>query len=345
MTPIYRYMTPRDVGGCLELVRREPGLEDCHLASLQRMWCMLLESSSALACVVVDRDGTPPSIVGFAMSVFVTDAFAEEARTTLLPYLIPRLLERWLGPRSPFLSLPEIRAANKGDGLNFLGLHTNWSSRNLPPEGHARVRDGLLASLREVHAGYKLKTFLKEIYGAEERVRYERYFGAGSLRPDYGRTLRTEAGKAISEAERPYLVGSTRAEALSEENQVKPIRELFLYRPPVCGFTARQQELLQRALLGSSGEAVAEGLGITPDSMDDLWQGAFERVAKNAPPLWNELHAGLDGESADNGQRMRDGREKRSRLLEYVRRHPEEVRPATYLGDTGSHLLQWQAGG
>ena len=81
-------------------------------------------------------------------------------------------------------------------------------------------------------------------------------------------------------------------------------------------FRAREQQLLQRALLGETDTEIADVLGLAPDTVKARWRTIYERVSEHAPEL-------LPQEAGD----LKRGAEKRRRLLHYLRHHPEELRP------------------
>jgi DNA-binding CsgD family transcriptional regulator len=84
---------------------------------------------------------------------------------------------------------------------------------------------------------------------------------------------------------------------------------------PRFGFTAREQELLELAMEGADDRAIAESLHLTLPAIKRRWSSVFERTSSVCPDL-----CPFDGD----GTR---GIQKRQRVLAYVRKHPEELRP------------------
>jgi DNA-binding NarL/FixJ family response regulator len=77
-----------------------------------------------------------------------------------------------------------------------------------------------------------------------------------------------------------------------------------------------QQRLLLHALNGRADEEIAEAEGVTLDAVKKRWSNLFDEVsAKNG-----SLLPGV----GENGRR---GAEKRGKLPDYIRQHPQELRP------------------
>jgi hypothetical protein len=97
------------------------------------------------------------------------------------------------------------------------------------------------------------------------------------------------------------------------------LAELFaLFTPPRCRFTPREQQTLLLALDGHTDEGIAQELGVSNSTAKRLFRGIYEKTADALPDL------GLSGASLSHGMR---GPEVRRHLLNYVRQHPEELRP------------------
>ena len=110
------------------------------------------------------------------------------------------------------------------------------------------------------------------------------------------------------------ILGLTRAEAHARPGAYAA--RLFYSEPQRLHLRPREQQLLQRALLGETDPEIAHVLGLAPDTVKGRWRTIYERVAEIAPEL-------LPSEAGE----LRRGSEKRRRLLHYLRHHPEELRP------------------
>jgi len=97
---------------------------------------------------------------------------------------------------------------------------------------------------------------------------------------------------------------------------------LFDYHPPMLGFNRSEQRLLSCALPGPTDEQLTEALGMSLSTVKKMWISIYRRVEGSLPELIS------DSFSSDTPASGR-GREKRRRLLAYLREHPEELRPVS----------------
>ena len=173
----------RDLPDCTDLLQGGFLYSEQAKHGLISMWTHLLLQGRAISGVVEAREPGKPQIVGFGSSVFVTDQFVNDARTTQSPYWPCQFLTRWMQRPCPILDQRQVEIANAGEGPNLLGLHYGWSNGVLPAEKCCQVRSRLLEQFRDSHRSYNIKGFIKEIYGTEERDRYLRLGTA--VRTDY----------------------------------------------------------------------------------------------------------------------------------------------------------------
>jgi hypothetical protein len=80
--------------------------------------------------------------------------------------------------------------------------------------------------------------------------------------------------------------------------------------------------LLSCALSGATDEHLAEMLGTSLPAVKKLWVSIYQRVEDCLPEL---IPDPLRSDLPLSGR----GREKRRRLLAYLREHPEELRPVS----------------
>jgi hypothetical protein len=139
--------------------------------------------------------------------------------------------------------------------------------------------------------------------------------GAGG----YTSTLSKTSHEIVSN---PHVVGITR-----DLERKRPagwgaswVGALFDYHPPVLGFNRSEQRLLSCALPGETDEQVAEMLKISLSAVKKMWVSIYRRVEDCLPELIPDT---LPSDIPASGR----GREKRRRLLVYLREHPEELRP------------------
>lgn len=116
----------------------------------------------------------------------------------------------------------------------------------------------------------------------------------------------------------PHFVGLTRELAMSRFGS--RIGSLFVHQPPQFAFRPSEQRLLLAALQGGTDEDLATTLGISLSAVKKTWRLIYERVSSQSPGL---IPAQVPAEPSSER-----GKEKKQRLLAYLREHPEELRPA-----------------
>jgi hypothetical protein len=165
------------------------------------------------------------------------------------------------------------------------------------------------------HRGYQIKEILKE-YWDEMELPFV-LSGWGRRRTDDAEFFRRR-GLAVPEPEsRPYLIGLTRDEARGDPGDMAA--PLFVYAPPRIFFSPAEQKLLTVALLGETDRQLARSLNLGLPTVKGHWRQIYARVAAVSPELLPD--------SAEVPPERARGKEKRRPLLDYLRRHPEELRP------------------
>ena len=315
MPLMYRPTRAEDLNACLGLIQEAPLFDHMERPRLLRLWRETLARRCAESAVIYDEkrpSGSP--IVGFGLSVFVTDEFAHEAKTQLPPYLDKH--HRWARGRSPLLDFDAIRKANSGAGLHLLIMHHGVLENSLTPDEVSHARILLFDAFRAHHRGYRLKDFIDEVYGEAE---LERYTARGpKLLTDYEAFFRSGAVSPAPPGRHPYLIGATREEALAREGTYT--FEVFSYVPPRFRFTPEEQELLHHALLGLTDSELGHALHAALATVKKRWASIYDRVASADHELLLGTAEGVSSEG-------RRGPEKRRRLLVYLRQHLEEMRP------------------
>ena len=99
---------------------------------------------------------------------------------------------------------------------------------------------------------------------------------------------------------------------------------VFAHTPPRLSFSPAQRRLLRLALTGMTDADLSEHLGLALPTIKSAWRAIYERVAMSDPGVISE--ALLREAPVSRGSPAIRGREKRRRLLEYLHRHPEELR-------------------
>jgi DNA-binding CsgD family transcriptional regulator len=318
MNLIARQGFSAEVPACYRLYRSLPlPYSDALWRALPDMWrAMLLQGMMKLS-LVEDRSRRPGSrIVSFNGLVFVTDKFCSEARSTLPPYLGPELARRYLSYQLPVLNREQIARANARDGLNVLLCFEGYARDIFSRERFLVVRGKQNESLNFALKGYRVKEFLAD--QIRENI-LQWMLGAGNrLRRDYSNWFRKHGVLKREASECPRLVGLTREEALA--NPGSSVAGLFIYTPPRFQFNRSQRLLLQHALMGETSEQLASSLSLSVWTVKKLWRAIYDRVAD----VDREL---LPASIAYGAHVSSRGRERRRRLLNYLRQHLEELRP------------------
>ena len=314
MDLIARPPEPADLAGCFSVCYPAFGYPEEPMGSIASELRRLWDHPATLARVVEDRERPPGGrVVGYWDAVFVTDAYARWARSDMPPFVNRHLP---LGPpcgSGALLSERAVAAAQAGEGLTLLVTHWGWDTA-LPDAARLRVQERLSREFFAALRGYNVREVLTEVVG-HDLYRLARGLGY-RLRRDYGE----DPGRRV-EGEpdlRPFLVGASRGEAGLGE-WVSPA---FVFTPARLSFTARQRALLDWTLRRGSdaGFGAAQEPPLSAGGVKKRWDEVFARVERaqhsgDLPPLLPEAGIG------------RRGPERRGLLLEYVREHPEELRP------------------
>jgi len=268
----------------------------------------LFDERAIIASVTDDVDPQRgASVVAFGASVFVTDGFMTEARGAREPYLTNRLIQRELsGSTSPVLRPKSIARANAEEGLNVIIIHAG-----APRERAYAIRHSLRESFIWSHRGYHIKEILQEVWDDVDREWVQAW---GALRGDYSDyycRMRSDIP-----AYRPFLIGLTAEEALTDPGSLASA--VFLFNPPRFRFSEGAQDLLMRAMDGETDAVVASTLHISLPAVKMRWRTIYDQVEAVTPELLPEpIHVPPSAR----------GHEKRRSIIEYVRSHPEELRP------------------
>jgi hypothetical protein len=309
----YRNFRLTDAASCVRLLAIYPEYTPDILAQLPIFWKRLLGDQAIITATIEEREpGRRPRIVAFSATVFVTEVFMQEARLGREPYLVRRLIERELrGRASPILRRNAIARANAGEGLNTIILHAAPKTAEHGEPGYA-YRFYLKEAIVWSHRGYRIREGLQEVW-SEIDLEWVRAYQ--SLRSDYSDYYQSTGGPIPNP--RPYLYGVTAEEALKNASSLAA--PVFLYTPPRFYFSHGAQDMLARALDGETDSALANSLHVSLAAVKMRWRQIYDRVEEIAPELIPEPAGRLSEASR--------GKEKRRYIIEYVRNHPEELRP------------------
>jgi len=115
----------------------------------------------------------------------------------------------------------------------------------------------------------------------------------------------------------PHMLEVTREMAAQRPGTWSSL--FFAYRKPGIGFTRSQQRLLSAALQGGTDGELSDLLGVSLSAVKKMWASIYLRVQSRKPS-----DVGIELDESVHGDR---GKEKKQKLLVYLREHPEELRP------------------
>jgi hypothetical protein len=239
-------------------------------------------------------------MVGFGASVLLSSEFVDAELANPRPDINSRVMASIHSGR-PVLATPrEVARANSGDGVNILVLCGTWRQQILSPPDLQETQTLSVSSFVELHAGYRIRRIFQEPAAEPEK---------GFVR----RSIEFRLVADFPEAGRELFV-MTRESAQGMPGSVGNI--LFSVRKPALRLRDSDQQLLLAALRGATDQELASGLGFSLSAVKARWRSAIARVEETMPDLVCDAvyHEGR-------------GAQKRHRVLDYVRSHPEELRP------------------
>ena len=313
-----RAMQPEDIPECVEILANHPVVGPRYGKAIENLpdaLNQLLESEAQTTTVMFSDTSATAPICWIGISVFVRDDFLDDLKKPPHWWIGAELTRRIVRGQSPLLSGKELREANSRGGLNLVC----WEgSTRRGCEVNGEWLRFMMSTFIEKHRGY----LWKEIIGAQpESMDYlllalntgGRFWDP--LRGGYTPSMRETPTDILR---RPHVLGVSRdmdrGELMGSWAGV-----LFDYHPPVFGLSESEQRLLVSALTGVTDEQLAETHGISLSAIKKRWISIHRRV-QDAKPDLTSTDAPASGR----------GKEKRRRLLAYVRDHPEELRPVSH---------------
>jgi hypothetical protein len=281
--------------------------------ALPRMWEELFRAGRLKVFLVEDRiKSCGTRIVTCCGAVFVTNEFCARARSAKSPFLGLELVRGYLSGNLPILTRAEAARAHAGEGLNIVLCFAGPERSLLSGQGYLPLCEKRSEAFHLAMAGYQIKVFLANPVG---ELAYEEMIEGGAR-------LRWESAsppKAPRAGLRARVVGLTREEA--EAHPGSHLAGLFVYTRPRFHFARSEQHLLQHALTGETCDDLAASLSLSPWTVKKRWHTIYERVVRAD-------HALLPAPILNGARPHSRGAERRRRLLNYLRQHPEELRPA-----------------
>jgi hypothetical protein len=314
----HRQMRPNDVRKCVDIVAAHPIVGSRYgsaITDLPPAWLSLLGRDAFNAVVFEELRGSSVRILTASVTAFVSDDFMREAKTPPLFWIGPELARRVVRSDSPLLSDKELQEANSSAGLNLVV----WQVGMLPQQvEHPELTGEGMNAFISLHRGFLLKELMVQPETAEHLLGLCNSGGLllNAADGSYGEFRVGEARHFLTE---PCIIGGTRYRLLTQIGSWA--FPLFAYQPPLCGFNRSEQRLLLIALDGGTDEELADALQISLSAVKKMWRSIYARVGVCLPELLP--HSVTDVEASERGK------EKKQRLLTYLRDHPEELRPVS----------------
>jgi hypothetical protein len=304
-----------DISTCVNIVATHPVLGPRYGPAVDYLgsaWRQLLHSEAFISLVTKETADGCSKTLAVEVACFITDDFATEIATPPRRWIGPELVNRVLHGPSPILTDADIRVANSGDGLNLMVWPSCFRAEY---ETNTELRQKSQALFFEAYRGFRIKRMQTQVIHPME-LGIAINSGAWYLRgadPKHSQDL----ANAESVALQPHIVEATRAMASQQPGTW--VHQFFAYSKPEIGFPRSEQRLLSAALQGGTDAELAESLGISLSAVKKMWASVYLRIESRKPPdMKFERNENADGDR---------GREKKHKLLVYLREHPEELRP------------------
>jgi hypothetical protein len=301
----WRDLEEADLPACLAFEPRNIGAEIVgHDVALQ-VWRRLLHEGHLQGAVIESEASNRPQIVAAGARVFVTDTFADQELAHPRPGLNSRVIAS-VALGDPVLLPPkQIGHRNARGGLDLVILLSSWRERAPKPEQLGEINALLAESFLEAHQGYRLNRTLREVVGRPDEIEVLESSGTFRILARWPEETRALAVQTREDAHRiPYTI----------------TRLMFRYVEPVLRLSPSERDLLAAALKCGTDAAIGAALGLPVATIKKRWLSIFTKVSRTNPDLLGVL---------DDNARGR-GKQKRHLVLEYIRSHPEELRPFAY---------------
>lgn len=275
-------------------------------AALPAIWTRLLGHPGFNADVIEDLDRPAGQrIAGLGVAIALDARWTARLRDDPPAYAPALIYEELLDGRFQPPGDKELARLNARGEVGFLVLHYEQVLTDLANPDTLELLGVAMSLFRFAHAGYRLHSLYQE--ATAEQAGYMLSMGFRA------RTARSAPGL-------PELYGLHRDEA-ARLLPGTPVRDAFQFTPPRFGFAPAERRLLRLAVTDLTDEAIGDELGISGHGVKRLWRQVHQRAQDAMPGLFGD---GSAPASRDGGGR---GPEKRRALLQYLRQHPEELRP------------------
>lgn len=313
----WRPMRSGDVVECVEIVASHPIQASRYgnaIQKLKKFWEGLL-SREAFRAIVFEESQKESQLraIGVGVSVFISDEFLNCIKTPPHFWVYPELMKWEANGKFATLSDKQTRQSNVSGGLNLLVLEGTFRTEY---ESCLETQTAAYAAFLEQHRGFLLKELISH---SPNEDRLQGMLRSGGLLLDGHGKYVDDMQKPLWEiVEKPHYVGLTREVALSRLGTF--VGFLFIHETPRFALRRSEQRLLLAAMHGGTDEELALELGVSLSAVKKTWVHIYERASGCLP----EPSPCREPDGAPER-----GKEKKQRLLSYLREHPEELRPAS----------------
>lgn len=249
---------------------------------------------------------TPPlhghRVVGFGCGVIVSSEFADARISNPESDINSRIIAS-ISLGCPVLpSRDRVARYNAGEGIDIVVLYGSCLRNEIMSAPEKQDALALLATtFAEWCAGFRLRRVICETADEQARRHIEAsvVFRAVASFPEVGRML--------------FCMDRNSVNAMSSSLG----NALFRFNEPCLKLRQSDQQLISAALHGSTDEELAVELGISFAAVKARWRSTLAHIGESRPELV------IDEENKDGVR----GKQKRHRVLTYMRSHPEELRP------------------
>jgi hypothetical protein len=310
-----RTLTADDLRGALAICPETMGHEFVGAVRAMAAWRQLVTARSFAGSVIeLDVPAAGSRLVAMGAAVFVDRRFAEQELADPRPGMNARIVASIDAGAPVILSDAQLEQGNSTEGLDLVILGAAWRPGILDAAAFSEIESMLAAAFFRLFAGWRLRRMLRE--GTDRfaitHIRSQRVF---ILHDRYERFRAQHPGTKWNR-DRALFV-STRDQASAFPGSVASM--LFGYHEPVLRLTEYDRELLTAALAGLTDQQLAHTLNLKLPTVKKRWMTIFHHVALAQPALLPTRESPIASHSR--------GPQKRHYLLEYLRAHPEELRP------------------
>jgi DNA-binding CsgD family transcriptional regulator len=312
----HRLALPDDIATCLPFLAKHPVLGPRYGPSVEqlgKLWRRFLDSDALFSIVSEDGDLGNPRPIWSQIASFISDDFANELVTPPLRWIGPALVDRCLLGPTPVLTNAEVRHANSTEGLNILVWPT---SPRADFKEVSELLQGSQSVFFDAYRGFNIKRLQAQASHPMEIVMAVNS-GGWCVRGNDSSHFQHFAEPPESIFLQPHMLEVTKEMAAKQPGTWANL--FFAYCKPAIGFTRTEQRLLSAALQGGTDEELSDLLGVSLSTVKKVWASVYIRVrSRERFGVRITLDESIDGNR---------GKQKKQKLLVYLRHHQEELRP------------------